>query len=39
MGMGLDSENLHSPNEHFDLNHFRLGIMSSAYFFDEFSKK
>ncbi len=39
MGMGLDSENLHSPNEHFDLNHFKLGIMSSAYFFDEFSKK
>lgn len=39
MGMGLDSENLHSPNEHFDLNHFQLGIMSSAYFFDEFSRK
>ncbi|HSD65012.1 MAG TPA: dipeptidase [Ignavibacteriaceae bacterium] len=39
MGMGLDSENLHSPNEHFDLNHFHLGIMSSAYFFDEFSRK
>ena len=39
MGLGLDSENLHSPNEHFDLNHFKLGIMSSAYFFDEFSKK
>ncbi len=38
MGLGLDSENLHSPNEHFDLNHFKLGIMSSAYFFDEFSK-
>lgn len=39
MGLGLDSENLHSPNEHFDLNHFRLGIISSAYFFDEYSKK
>lgn len=39
MGMGLDSENLHSPNEHYDLNHFQLGIMSSAYFFDEFSGK
>lgn len=38
MGLGLDSENLHSPNEHFDLNHFRLGIESSAYFIDEFSK-
>ncbi|MCE1189408.1 MAG: dipeptidase [Ignavibacteria bacterium] len=38
MGLGLDSENLHSPNEHFDLNHFMLGIQSSAYFFDELAK-
>jgi acetylornithine deacetylase/succinyl-diaminopimelate desuccinylase-like protein len=38
MGMGLDSENLHSPNEHFNLNHFHLGILSSAYFFEEYSK-
>jgi acetylornithine deacetylase/succinyl-diaminopimelate desuccinylase-like protein len=38
MGMGLNTENLHSPNEHFNLNHFQLGILSSAYFFDEFSK-
>ncbi|MGE5402486.1 MAG: dipeptidase [Ignavibacteriales bacterium] len=38
MGLGLDSENLHSPNEHFDLNHFRLGILSSAYFLDELSQ-
>lgn len=37
MGLGLNSENLHSPNEHFDLNHFRLGILSSAYFMKEFS--
>ncbi len=37
MGMGLNSENLHSPNEHFDLNHFQLGIMSSAYFIKEYS--
>jgi len=39
MGLGLDSENLHSPNEHFDLNHFKLGILSSAYFIQEFSGK
>lgn len=32
MGLGLDSENLHSPNEHFNLNHFRLGTISSAHF-------
>jgi len=38
LGMGLNSENLHSPNEHFNLNHFHLGILSSAYFMDEFSK-
>jgi len=35
MGLGLNSENLHSPNEHFDLNHFQLGIKSSAYFLSE----
>jgi acetylornithine deacetylase/succinyl-diaminopimelate desuccinylase-like protein len=38
MGMGLNTENLHSPNEHFNLNHFHLGILCSAYFFDEYSK-
>ena len=37
MGLGLNSENLHSPNEHFDLNNFELGILSSAYFLKEFS--
>ncbi len=39
MGLGLDSENIHSPNEHFSLKSFELGIMSSAYFLDEFAKK
>lgn len=38
MGLGLNSENLHSPNEHFSLKHFQLGIISSILFFDEFSK-
>lgn len=38
MGMGLNTENLHSPNEHFNLNHFHLGILSSAYFLDEFAR-
>jgi acetylornithine deacetylase/succinyl-diaminopimelate desuccinylase-like protein len=37
MGLGLSSENLHSPNEHFNLNHFRLGILSSAFFMNEFA--
>jgi acetylornithine deacetylase/succinyl-diaminopimelate desuccinylase-like protein len=38
MGLGLNTENLHSPNEHFNLNHFQLGIKSSAYFLEEYSK-
>lgn len=38
MGLGLNSENLHSPNEHFDLNHFMLGIKSSAFFLYDYSK-
>ena len=38
MGLGLDTENIHSPNEHFSLKSFELGIMSSAYFLDEFAK-
>ena len=38
MGMGLSSENLHSPNEHFNLHNFELGIKSSAYFMNEYSK-
>jgi acetylornithine deacetylase/succinyl-diaminopimelate desuccinylase-like protein len=38
MGIGLDSENIHSPNEHFSLKSFELGILSSAYFMEEFKK-
>ncbi len=38
MGLGLDSDNIHSPNEHFSLKSFELGILSSAYFLEEFSK-
>jgi acetylornithine deacetylase/succinyl-diaminopimelate desuccinylase-like protein len=38
MGLGLDSDNIHSPNEHFRLENFEKGILSSAYFLDEFSK-
>jgi acetylornithine deacetylase/succinyl-diaminopimelate desuccinylase-like protein len=38
MGIGLNSENLHSPNEHFNLTHFHLGILSSAHFLDIYSK-
>ncbi len=38
MGFGLSSENLHSPNEHFDLNNFQKGILCSALFMNEFSQ-
>jgi acetylornithine deacetylase/succinyl-diaminopimelate desuccinylase-like protein len=38
MGLGLDSDNIHSPNEHFRLDNFEKGLYSSAYFFDEYSK-
>lgn len=38
MGLGLDTDDIHSPNEHFSLKSFELGIKSSAYFFEEFSK-
>ncbi len=37
MGLGLNSENLHSPNEHFNLNNFELGIICSAFFLKEYS--
>jgi acetylornithine deacetylase/succinyl-diaminopimelate desuccinylase-like protein len=37
MGLGLNSENLHSPNEHFSLKHFQLGIKSSAWFLKEYA--
>jgi acetylornithine deacetylase/succinyl-diaminopimelate desuccinylase-like protein len=38
MGLGLDSENIHSPNEHFDLTNFKRGILSSSYFIDNVAK-
>jgi acetylornithine deacetylase/succinyl-diaminopimelate desuccinylase-like protein len=38
MGLGLDSDDIHSPNEHFRLENFKKGLLSSAYFLDEFSK-
>jgi acetylornithine deacetylase/succinyl-diaminopimelate desuccinylase-like protein len=38
MGFGLETDNIHSPNEHFPIKNFELGILSSIYFLDEFSK-
>lgn len=39
MGLGLDSDNIHSPNEHFRLENFEKGLYSAAYFLDELSKQ
>lgn len=38
MGLGLPSDNIHSPDENFDLHNFYGGIKASALFFDEFAK-
>ena len=38
MGLGLDTDNIHSPNEHFSLKSFKAGIKSSVFFFDEYAK-
>ncbi|PKL87671.1 MAG: dipeptidase [Ignavibacteriae bacterium HGW-Ignavibacteriae-2] len=38
MGLGLDTDDIHSPNEHFHLSNFERGIYSSVYFLDEVSK-
>ncbi len=37
LGLGLDSDDIHSPNEHFDLINLEKGMYSAAYFLDEFS--
>jgi acetylornithine deacetylase/succinyl-diaminopimelate desuccinylase-like protein len=39
MGFGLDSDNLHSPNEKFDLANFYKGIETIPYFHKFFSEK
>ena len=36
MGVGLPDENAHAPNEKLDLGNFQNGIVTSAYFFQEF---
>lgn len=38
LGLGLDSDDIHSPNEHFWIENFEKGILTSAYFLEEFSK-
>jgi acetylornithine deacetylase/succinyl-diaminopimelate desuccinylase-like protein len=38
MGLGLDTDDIHSPNEHFHISNFERGIYSSVYFLDEVAK-
>jgi acetylornithine deacetylase/succinyl-diaminopimelate desuccinylase-like protein len=38
MGFGLDSDNLHSPNEKFNLANYYKGIETIPYFHKHFSK-
>ena len=37
MGLGLPGDNIHSPNENFDLENFYGGIKSSALFLEKFA--
>lgn len=38
MGHGLPSDNIHSPNENFDIDNFYSGIKASAIFLEKLSK-
>jgi acetylornithine deacetylase/succinyl-diaminopimelate desuccinylase-like protein len=38
MGFGLDSDALHSPNEHYGIANYLKGIETIPYFFKYFSK-
>jgi len=38
MGFGLDSDNLHSPNEKFELNNFYKGIETIPYFHEYYAE-
>ena len=38
MGFGLDSDSIHSPNEHFGLFNFYKGIETIPYFFKNFTE-
>jgi acetylornithine deacetylase/succinyl-diaminopimelate desuccinylase-like protein len=39
MGFGLDSDAIHSPNEHFGIKNFMMGIETITSFYKHFAKK
>jgi len=38
MGFGLDSDAIHSPNEHFGLFNYNKGIETIPYFYSSFTE-
>jgi len=38
MGFGLDSDDIHSPNEHYGLFNYFKGIETIPYFFENYAK-
>ena len=39
MGFGLDSDAIHSPNEHYGIKNFLLGIETIVAFYEQYAKR